>query len=497
MTKTILSLDQGTTNSKVSLFDDHGALLRESSRPLEIRYPRPGWVEQDAWDLWNSIQLAASEVLNGVQEKDLAAVAITNQRESTVLWDRRSGEPLGPCVTWQCHRSAPYCAELRQRGLEPTLYQRTGLKIDPMFSAGKARWLLDHIPNGKKRAENGEICFGTVDAWILWNLSGGKLHSCDVTNASRTQLFNLHTLAWDDELLEIFGLPRPLLPEVQPSSFVFGQTAPTTAIPAGIPIGALVGDSHGSLFGHRGFWPGAIKATYGTGSSLMTPIPALAFSQRGLSTSIAFGMDRPENRVVYCLEGNIYATGAAVQWLAQLLGLEGPERVEALARQVSDTGGVYFVPALVGLGAPYWKEKARGLVTGLTRGSSTAHLARASLEAVAYQIRDVFEAMQVEAGVPLTHLLVDGGATRNELLMQFQADILNVPVYRSAVSDNSALGAAYLAGLAVGIWDSLEEIIALPRPQQLFEPQMNADQRQQLYAGWKQAVERTMFEPEE
>ncbi len=485
---TILAIDEGTTNAKAVLVDQAGQIVQEASHPVAISYPQPGWVEQDAWDIWQASLAAAAQVLDGAPVEQVAALAITNQRESVLAWERTSGQPLGPCITWQCKRSAPFCSELRQRGLTETIVHLTGLAIDPMFSASKARWLLDNIPDGQRRAEAGDICLGTVDSWLLWNLTGGAVHACDVTNASRTQLLNLQTLAWDDALLDAFGIPRVALPEIKLSSALYGQTAALPGIPAGLPIACLIGDSHAALYGHAGFQPGAIKATYGTGSSLMTPTATRVFSQKGLSSSIAWGYQQ----VRYALEGNIYVTGAAVQWLADFLGLDGPDLVEALAAQCSDTDGVYFVPALAGLGAPYWQDGARGLISGLTRGSTAAHVARATQESVAYQIRDVFETMQAEAGAPLQVLLVDGGATRNQALMQFQADILGVPVLRSLASDVSALGAAYLAGLAVGVWATEAEIAALPRPQIRFEPAMADAQRERLYAGWKDAVDRVL-----
>jgi glycerol kinase len=491
MTQYILAIDQGTTNSKVSLFDERGTLVREASRPLEVNYPQPGWVEQDPRALWRSVLDAAAALsIKSLAGQSITCLAITNQRESVLLWDRRTGEPLGPCVTWQCRRSAPFCNALRQQGQAVSVYERSGLALDAMFSAGKARWLLDQIPDGWGKAEDGGICLGTVDAWLLWNLTSGKRHACDVTNASRTQLFNLRKLDWDDALCALFGLPRPMLPAVHLSSAHYGETTTTEAIPAGIPITAMIGDSHGALFGHAGFLPGSVKATYGTGSSLMTPTPNPIFSASGLSTSIAWGYEQ----AAYCLEGNIYATGAAVQWAAQLLQVEGPLAIDHLARQVDENEGVFFVPAFTGLGAPHWNEEATGLLTGLRRNTQPAHLARAAIESIAYQIRDVFEVMQSEAGAPLIQLMADGGATANDLLMQFQADILDVPVLRSRVSDVSALGAAYLAGLTSGMWSSLEEIAALPRPHDRFEPEMAASTRHRLYEGWKQAVARTVYE---
>lgn len=488
-TPEILGIDQGTTNTKVLRVNAAGEVTARASQPLEVSYPQPAWVEQDPMCLWQSIQQAIDGCLAGADPARIAGVAVTNQRESVVLWDRRSGQPVGPCVVWQCRRSAPFCQELHARGMEPLLHQRTGLTVDPLFSASKMRWLLDHTPDGLRRAEDGELCLGTVDSWVLWNLTGGKVHACDMTNASRTQLFNLHTLRWDADLLALFGIPAAALPTVMPSNAIFGETVPTGRLPGGIPVAALIGDSHAALFGHAGFQRGAIKATYGTGSSLMTPITRPILSERGLSTTVAWATDRP----TYALEGNISVTGAAVQWLGQLLGAENPaEAVARLAAQVADADGVYFVPAFVGLGAPYWHQAARGLITGLTRGSGPAQLARATVESIAYQVRDVFDAMQAEADSELAFLLADGGASRNQQLMQFQADILGVPVLRSTSADVSALGAVYLAGLALGVWPTLEAIASLPRGHERFEPQMSAERRAALVAGWRQAVAQAM-----
>jgi glycerol kinase len=351
------------------------------------------------------------------------------------------------------------------------------------------RWLLEWIPQGEARAASGELCLGTVDSWLLWKLSGGKLHACDMTNAARTQLFNLHTQSWDQELLSIFGIPAAALPTIYPSSALYGMTVAQGVLPEGIPIAALIGDSHAALYGHAGFQAGAIKATYGTGSSLMTPVATPIISNLGLSTTVAWAT---QSQVAYALEGNISVTGAAVAWLCQLLNIDVAQ-VEQLAAQVEDTGGVYLVPAFVGLGAPHWQEDARGLITGLTRGTSAAHLARATLESIAYQVRDVFDAMQQEAGEPLQVLLADGGASRNTLLMQLQADILGTPLLRSGSPHVSALGAAYLAGLAVGIWSSEEEIATLPRGQERFEVQLDEETRAAGYAGWQHAIARTVF----
>jgi glycerol kinase len=435
---------------------------------------------------------AIAQCLHQSDQPKISAVAIANQRESVMAWERATGKPLGPCIVWQCRRTAPFCEELRARGLEPLLHERTGLTIDPLFSASKARWLLDHVEDGRRRAERGELCFGTVDSWVLWNLTGGQVHACDTTNASRTQLFNIHRLSWDPDLLEIFGIPIQALPQVKPASAIFGETAPNDWLPGGLPIASLIGDSHAALFGHAGFNPGTVKATYGTGSSLMMPSSAPIHSTRGLSTTIAWQRDS----TTYALEGNISVTGSAVQWLPQILGAEhSTNEIEKLAHSVPDSDGVYLVPAFVGLGAPYWNPAARGLVTGLTRGTTTAHLARAVIQAIAYQVRDVFDLMEAESGSHLQGLLADGGATRNDLLMQFQADIIGRPVIRNLSGDVSALGAAYLAGLAIGLWSSQQEIETLARPTDRFEPQLAESARAELYAGWQQAVARTMFDP--
>jgi glycerol kinase len=490
-TKNVLAIDQGTTNTKAILVNPAGEVLRRASRPLSVTYPQPAWVEQDPLALWRSVQEAIDECLQ--DETELAAVAISNQRESVVLWERATGQPVGPCVIWQCQRGTAFCKAIATPNLEQLVQEHTGLTLDPMFSASKMRWLLDHTLDGHRRAEAGELCLGTVDSWVLFNLTGGQVHACDMTNASRTLLFDLHNLHWDTDLLAAFGMPAAALPHIHPSSFHFGETAGGGNLPAGIPITSLIGDSHAALFGHAGFQPGAIKATYGTGSSLMTPTPTPVTSQRGLSTTIAWAQP---STVTYALEGNIYVTGAAVQWLEQLLNLPGDgQAIEALAATVADTAGVYLVPAFVGLGAPHWNDSARGLITGLTRGATPAHLARATLASIAYQVRDVFEVMQAESGAELQLLLADGGASRNQLLMQFQADMLNCPVLCSSSADVSPLGAAYLAGLAVGVWQNEAEIAALPRPHRRVEPGMAASERERMYAGWQEAVARATFSP--
>jgi glycerol kinase len=489
--KFILAIDQGTTNTKTILINQGGACLAQASQPVDVHFPRPGWVEQDPLSIWQSVQAAVEICLKSAGNPSLAALAISNQRESAVAWERQTGQPAGPVVSWQCRRSASFCDALRARGYAAMVLERTGLTLDPMFSASKMRWLLDNIPDGHQRAEQGELCVGTVDSWLLWNLTGGKTHECDVTNASRTQLFNIHTLEWDTDLLEVYGVPAAALPQVQHSSHLFGESVPVDCVPGGVPIGGMIGDSHGALFGHASFKPGTVKATYGTGSSLMSPILEPVISEHGISTTIAWG----ERSVVYALEGNIYVTGAAVQWLGDVLGLDDPSKVAELAARVTSTEGLYFVPAFVGLGAPHWNDSARGLVTGFTRGTTAAHLARAVIESIAYQIRDVFDVMAAEAGESLQLLLADGGGSRNSHLMQFQADMIGCPVLRNNSTYLSALGAAYLAGLTVGLWSSQEEIAALPQSLDRFEPRLSDGERAALYEGWRKAIARTVFSP--
>jgi glycerol kinase len=486
----ILAVDQGTSNTKAILVDAQGQVIARATRSPGISYPEATWVEQDPIDLWDTVRQVIDECIKVSTGRKIAAIAVTNQRETTLAWERKSGRPLGPAVVWQCHRSADFCRQLEGRGLEAFLRQRTGLTIDPMFSGSKMRWLLDHIPDGQQRAEDGEICLGTVDSWVLWNLTGGACFACDYTNASRTQLFNLHSLDWDDQILDIFDIPRVALPRPSLSSAVIAETRSDSGLPGRLPIASMIGDSHAALYGHAGFQPGAIKATYGTGTSLMTPTSNLVISTHGLSTTIAWG--KPQ-ATTYALEGNIYISGALVQWLGQLLGLADPgAEIEALAAQIGDAGGVYLVPAFVGLGAPHWNMNARGLITGLTSGTSRGHLARAALEAIAYQVRDIFDVMAVESGLPLKYLYADGGASRNSLLMQLQADVIGQPVLRNRSTDLSALGAAYLAGLAIGFWDSEAQIQELPRPQERFDPLVDARQREGRYAGWKHAVRQVL-----
>lgn len=488
----ILAIDQGTTNTKVMLVDGAGAIVARASRPVGVNYPQPGWVEQDARLIWSSVAQAIDDCLESASSCNLAAVAITNQRETVVLWDRATGVPLGPAVVWQCHRSAPFCQELSARGVEQLIRQRTGLTIDPMFSAAKARWLLENTPNGLQRAARGEVCFGTVDSWLLWNLTGGAVHACDVTNAARTQLFNIHSLVWDSELAALFEVPIAALPEVKPSGGSFGETIALKTLPAGVPVAGMIGDSHAALFGHGAFDPGPVKATYGTGSSLMAPTRTAVESRHGLSTTIAWARDRLDN-VTYALEGNIYATGAAVAWLADLLG-GSVQDVERWAAEVPDAAGVHFVPALVGLGAPHWNDAARGLMSGLTTATRRAHLARATLESIAFQVHDLLDALRQDLEHQPSCLLVDGGASSNDLLMQMQADIAGVAVVRGASAELSALGAAWLAGLSIGRWSSEHELEARVATGERFEPRISPAERKARIAGWQQAIAATLLD---
>jgi glycerol kinase len=486
----ILAIDQGTTNTKVLLCDDESRVVARASRPVPIAFPQPGWVEQDPAAIWRSVEDGIAECLAAANATP-DVVAVTNQRESVLVWERVSGNPLGPCITWQCRRTSAFCDELRTRGRQETIERKTGLTIDPLFSASKIRWLLDAIPNGRARAKSGELCAGTVDSWVLWNLSlrlrsGEAVHSCDATNASRTQLYDLSTRNWDDELLEIFEIPRGVMPEIRPSSGDFGNTRRIGPLPEGLPIAALIGDSHAALFGQAAFQPGMVKATYGTGSSLMSVTPSLTHSKHGLSTTVAWAL--PE-QTTYALEGNITMTGGAIEWFGQFLGAtDAAARVAELSGTVSHAGGVYVVPAFAGLGAPHWDDRARGLVCGLTRGTTAAHVARATLESIAYQVRDVFDAMGSDISHAPVALLADGGASRNDALMQFQADMLGCSVLRTASADLSALGAAWLAGLATKIWPSLDALSSLPRAVDRFEPSMRLSERDERYAGWCEAV---------
>ncbi len=491
MSRFILALDQGTTSSRAILFDHDGRAVASAQREFRQHFPQPGWVEHDAADIWSTQIGCAGEALAraGATGDDLAAIGVTNQRETTVLWERASGRPVAPAIVWQDRRTADACAALRATGLEAEITQRTGLLLDPYFSGTKLAWLLDHVPGARARAERGELAFGTVDSWLIWNLTRGAVHATDVSNASRTLLFNIHALDWDDRLLEALRVPRALLPAVTASSAVVGHSA--EALPGGaVPIAGNAGDQQAATFGQACFEPGMAKNTYGTGCFLLLnvgtrPQPS---ANRLLST---VGWRLGDGSCSYALEGSVFIGGAVVQWLRDGLGLIArSEDVEALAAQVPDAGGVSLVPAFTGLGAPYWDADARGLIIGLTRGSSRAHIARAALESIALQSAELLQAMQRDARQPLRELRVDGGAARNDLLMQFQADVMGVPVVRPRVTETTALGAAYLAGLAVGFWRDCDEIAALWQAERRFEPQWSDDRRAAAIDTWQRAVQR-------
>jgi glycerol kinase len=486
----VLALDQGTTSSRAIVFNRRGRPVSTAQQEFTQHYPRPGWVEHDPRDLWETTRRTA---LGAVAEanltgRDIAAVGLTNQRETTLLWDRRTGRPLHRAIVWQDRRTADLCAKLRQRGLEPLFRKKTGLLLDPYFSGTKLAWLLDHVPGVRRRAEKGELAFGTVDTWLLWQLTGGRVHATDVSNASRTLLLNLHTAAWDDALLKILRIPHEVLPEVRASSGVFGEVS---AVPAlnGIPISGIAGDQHAALFGQACWKSGMAKNTYGTGCFLLMHTgDKPVVSKNNLLTTVAWKID---GRVEYALEGSVFIGGAVVQWLRDGLGLITKSvDVEKLAAKVTDNGGVYLVPAFAGLGAPHWDAAARGIVTGLTRGSNAGHLARAALESIAYQSADLLRAMEADAGRRLRELRVDGGAVCNNALMQFQADLLRVPVVRPRTTETTALGAAYLAGLAVGYWKNRGEIASLWAADRTFRAAAPAASARRMMAEWHQAVAR-------
>jgi glycerol kinase len=488
----ILAIDQGTTGSTALLFNQEGQVVATAYKEVRPLYPHPGWVEQDARELFRSSLEVAREVLQktAVSISGVKGIGITNQRETTIVWDRSTGAPVSNAVVWQCRRTAPLCEELMQRGLGNSIKEKTGLIIDAYFSATKLRWILDHIPQGQKRARQGDLLFGTVDSWLVWNLTGGAVHVTDYSNASRTMLFNMHTLQWDKELLAALDIPEAVLPRVMPSSQVYGETAPGLLGDSRVPLGGIAGDQQAALFGQACYAQGMAKNTYGTGSFVLLNIGNRPVASGGdLVTTIAWGLG---GGVTYAMEGSIFITGAAVQWLRDGLGLiASAAESEALACSVPDSGGVYFVPAFVGLGAPYWDMYARGAIIGLTRGTTRGHLVRATLEAIAYQVRDVVETMRAEANLQVPLLRVDGGGTANSFLMQFQADILGVPIQVAAVAETTALGAAYLAGLAVGLWRDTVDISQQWRAARTYEPDMSADQRETLYSDWKRAVERS------
>lgn len=488
----ILAIDQGTTNTKGLLVGRRGQPVFRTSVPVKVSSPRAGWVEQDAVELWKSVVAVVRECLAWTAQShgSVDGVAISNQRETVVAWQRTTSTPVAPAILWQCRRSAAICEQLAADHREPMLRERTGLGVDPLFSASKIQWLLENVSGLREQASAGDVCFGTIDSWLIWMLTEGKEHACDVSNASRTQLLNLESADWDEELLALFEVPRAVLPAVKMSSGVFGECSGIEGL-RGVPIVSAMGDSHAAMAGHACFSPGSVKATYGTGSSLMTLLPRLPRlrEKSKLATTIAWGL--PIADVQYALEGNVSMTGSAVQWVGEFLGLGDPVNdAVALAGTVKDSGGVYFVPAMLGLGAPYWDSVARGTVTGLGRTSRAGHLALAALEAIAFQVRDVLTAMVEESGCNLPALHVDGGATRNDALMQFQADIIGRPVVRSGHEDLSALGTAWFGGLTLGWWSTLADLVELQPEADTFYPRMQTAEAEARYAEWKVAVQR-------
>lgn len=491
MSRWILALDQGTTSSRSILFDHDGHIVALAQREFTQHFPQAGWVEHDAREIWTTQSATLEEVLRSVggSARDIAAIGITNQRETTVLWDRASGEPVAPAIVWQDRRTADVCAALRAAGHETEVTKRTGLLLDPYFSGTKLAWLLDHVPGARLRAERGELCFGTIDSWLVWKLSGGRHHVTDVTNASRTLLLNLDG-QWDEWMLQLLRVPRALLPQLLPSSFDAGIRAQLGEV--AVPITGLAGDQQSALFGQACLQPGMAKNTYGTGCFMLmhTGDRPLASQHRLLTTMACSTKNSP---LQYALEGSVFVGGAVIQWLRDGLGfVKNAAEIENLANSVSDHDGVYVVPAFAGLGSPHWDPFARGTIVGITRGTTRGHIARAAVEAIAFQSAELLQAMQKDAAAPLRELRVDGGASRNNSLMQFQADLLGVPVIRPAVTETTALGAAYLAGLAVGFWSSSEEITARWRVERRFEPAMGRDQAAARMHEWSRAVERSL-----
>ena len=492
MGKYVIALDQGTTSSRCILFNHEGEICSVAQREFTQYYPQPGWVEHDPLEIWSTQLGVLVEAAGGigVDLSDVAAIGITNQRETTIVWDSETEEPIYNAIVWQDRRTSDYCNELKSRGLTDMIRQKTGLIIDAYFSATKIKWILDHVPGARERAEKGKLLFGTVDTWLIWRLTRGEVHVTDVSNASRTMLFNINTLEWDQELLDLFDIPRSMMPEVKSSSEVYGHTK-TTIFAHKVPIAGIAGDQQAALFGQMCTEPGMVKNTYGTGCFLlMNSGEKPILSKNNLITTIAWKIG---DKVNYALEGSIFVGGSVVQWLRDGLGIiQSSSEVEELASRVPDTNGVYFVPALTGLGAPWWDQYARGTIVGISRGTTTAHIARAALEGIAYQTMDITNAMSLDAGIPLKALKVDGGASRNNLLMQFQADILGTQVIRPQVVETTALGAAYLAGLAVGYWSSIDDIRKQWQVDRVFEPSWEADKVQVAKDGWHDAVKRTL-----
>jgi len=492
MKRYIIAVDQGTTSSRAIIFDHESNTVSSSQKETTQYYPQSGWVEQDANEIWLSVLAVMAEAMtkSGLQPEQIAGIGITNQRETTVVWDKITGLPIYHAIVWQSRQTAGICDALKAAGYDKTIREKTGLLIDPYFSGSKIKWILDHVEGAPEKAEAGELCFGTVDTWLIWKLTGGKVHATDYSNASRTMLYNIYELCWDKDLLTLLGIPENMLPEVRSSSGEFGLTEPHNFFGREIPIAGVAGDQQAALFGQACFEPGLAKNTYGTGCFLLmntgtTPI----VSTCGLLTTIAWGIG---GRIEYALEGSVFVAGSAIQWLRDGLGMiHTSAESETVAEQTTDCSGVYVVPAFVGLGAPYWDDKAKGAIFGITHGTNRSTITRATLESIAYQTKDLIIAMSCDSGIDLKCLKVDGGAVANNLLMQFQSDILGVPVVRPVISETTALGAAYLAGLAVGFWDCKEHIEENCLVDRIFEPAMDEKKRNQLYEGWKIAVDAT------
>ena len=493
MAKYVMALDAGTTSNRCILFNEKGEMCSVAQREFTQYFPKPGWVEHDADEIWASMLGVAVEAMNmiGAEAEDIAAIGITNQRETTIIWDKNTGEPVYHAIVWQCRRTSEYCDQLKEKGLTEKFRQKTGLMIDAYFSGTKVKWILDNIPGAREKAEAGDLLFGTVETWLIWKLTKGRVHVTDYSNAARTMLFNINTLEWDDEILEELGIPKSMLPQARPSSEVYGM-ADESYFGKEIPIGGAAGDQQAALFGQTCFTAGEAKNTYGTGAFLlMNTGTKPVFSDNGLITTIAWGLDGEVN---YALEGSIFVAGAAIQWLRDEMRLvDSSPDSEYMASKVKDTNGCYVVPAFTGLGAPHWDQYARGTIVGITRGVNKYHVIRATLESLAYQTYDVLKAMEADSGIKLSALKVDGGASRNNLLMQFQADILGIEIARAQNLETTALGAAFLAGLAVGFWNDLDELKELNAVGQSFQPTMNEARKEKLYKGWKKAVAATQL----
>ena len=484
----MMALDAGTTSNRCILFNKKGEICSMAQREFHQYFPQPGWVEHDADEIWASMLGVAVEAMSriGAEAADIAGIGITNQRETTIVWDKQTGEPIAPAIVWQCRRTASYCDSLKEQGYTDTFRRKTGLVIDAYFSGTKIKWLLDHVPGARERAENGELLFGTVETWLIWKLTKGAVHVTDYSNASRTMLFNINTLQWDDEILKVLDIPKCMLPEPKPSSCVYGETDPSY-LGGPIPIAGAAGDQQAALFGQTCFEAGEAKNTYGTGCFLlMNTGEKPVFSRNGLVTTIAWGLD---GKVNYALEGSIFVAGAAIQWLRDELKLiDSAEDSEYMAKKVKDTNGCYVVPAFTGLGAPHWDQYARGTIVGITRGVNKYHIIRATLESIAYQVHDVLVAMRADSGIDLTALKVDGGASANNFLMQTQADFIQAPVKRPSCVETTAMGAAYLAGLAVGYWKDKEEVKENWSVDRTFTPELDEKTRKNMIWGWDKAV---------